>query len=301
MDEAERGAIERRAKAGEPEAAVDLALSLLAAEQNQRRDLSRAHRLLRDASQQGVLRAIRLRAALLATGTGCPEDRAGALKLIQAAAAGGDQRSALELILLSRMAGHRPGPVERLSTEPLVERHSNFLSGADCNYLMTLAEPQFAPSLVIDPVSGERRPDPVRTSDGMSFGPLIEDLVVNAINRRIAAATGTPYGAGEPLHLLRYRPGQQYRPHSDALPNTANQRTKTAILYLNDNYEGGETEFPLLGIKLKATAGDMLVFSNADTRGVPLPLSRHCGLPVTNGVKYIATRWIRSKRYHPWS
>lgn len=165
---------------------------------------------------------------------------------------------------------------------------------------MTLAEPLFEPSVILDPRTGERRPDPVRTSDGMSFGPLDEDMVINAINHRIAMATGTRYDHGEPLHMLRYRGGQEYRPHGDALPGSGNLRNWTAIMYLNDNYEGGETEFPFIGVSFKASAGDMLVFCNVNSAGEAEPLSRHAGLPVTGGTKYIATRWIHEKPYHPW-
>ena len=36
------------------------------------------------------------------------------------------------------------------------------------------------------------------------------------INACIAAASGTDKEWGEPLTILRYQPGQQYRPHHDA-------------------------------------------------------------------------------------
>jgi prolyl 4-hydroxylase len=45
--------------------------------------------------------------------------------------------------------------------------------------------------------------------------------------------------------------------------------------------------------------GDLLVFYNAGPDGDLDPLSRHAGLPVTSGIKYLATRWIREKRWIP--
>jgi prolyl 4-hydroxylase len=198
------------------------------------------------------------------------------------------------------MVDHPVARPEQLSAEPRIECYRNFLTQAECAYLMTLAEPRFRPSQILDPKTGERRPDPVRTSDGMSFGPLDEDMVINAINHRVAMTTGTRYDHGEPLHMLRYSGGQEYRPHGDALPGSGNLRHWTAIMYLNDDYEGGETEFPFVDVKVRARTGDMLVFCNVNSSGHAEPLSRHAGLPVTRGKKYIATRWIHEKRYHPW-
>ena len=129
---------------------------------------------------------------------------------------------------------------------------------------------------------------------------LDEDLVVNRLNRRIAKISETLYSSGEPLHVLNYAPGEQYRPHFDALPGAANQRVFTAILYLNDEYKGGETEFPELDLQVRGRAGDMLLFANVDRQGRRDPRSFHAGLLVNAGEKWIATRWIRQRRYHPW-
>jgi len=301
MDESKMLDLEQRAGRGDVEAMVELAEALLQPPIEDSHNLDRAHRLLAEAGDQGHLRAMRLQAALLATGTGTAPNPQAALALIRRNASLGEPLAKIELIMLSRMAGHAVPPPEILSAEPKVLIYRNFLTQYECGYLMTLAEPHFQPSMILDPTSGERRPDPVRTSDGMSFGPLNEDMVVNAINHRIATTTGTRYDHGEPLHLLRYRGGQQYRPHGDALPGSGNLRLWTAISYLNDDYDGGETEFPLLELKVRGAAGDLLVFCNVNGQGNPEPLSRHAGLPVTRGTKYIATRWIRAKPYHPWA
>ena len=124
----------------------------------------------------------------------------------------------------------------------------------------------------------------------------MEDPVVAALNRRIAALSGTPYANGEPLQLLRYRPGAEYKPHLDALPpGSGNQRILTVIVYLSDAYEGGETQFPRTGLTIRGRAGDALMFANVLPDGTPDPLSVHAGLPVRRGEKTIATRWIREE------
>ena len=104
----------------------------------------------------------------------------------------------------------------------------------------------------------------------------------------------------EALYVIRYRPGQEYRPHFDALPGLHNQRAWTAITYLNDDFEGGATVFPELSISVRLGAGDVLIFRNIDQESRPDPRMRHAGEPVTRGVKWIATRWIRERPHDPY-
>jgi len=68
---------------------------------------------------------------------------------------------------------------------------------------------------------------------------------------------------------------------------------------LNDDYEGGETEFLSTGLKVCGRKGDGLLFRNADASGKPDLNSQHAGLPVTAGEKYLASRWIRERRFTP--
>jgi prolyl 4-hydroxylase len=171
------------------------------------------------------------------------------------------------------------------------------MTEAECRYLRTAGEPALQPSVVVDPATGRLTPHPVRSSDAAMFGVYAEDLVVNALNRRIAALSGTGIDQGEPLQLLRYRPGGEYKPHMDALPAEPNQRILTVLVYLSDDYEGGETAFPNAGLSFRGRTGDALLFRNTGADGRPDPLSLHAGLPVARGIKYLASRWIRANRF----
>ena len=137
--------------------------------------------------------------------------------------------------------------------------------------------------------------DPIRKSDKAAFPIVSEWPFVRAINCRIAAATGTLAQCGEPLQVLRYREGQEYRAHVDAIPGMDNPRVLTALVWLNEDYSGGETRFAELGIVERGATGDLLIFSNTLDDGSPDPRARHCGEPVSAGVKYLASRWIRSR------
>ena len=101
----------------------------------------------------------------------------------------------------------------------------------------------------------------------------------------------------EPLQVLRYRSGGEYKPHMDAIRAEPNQRILTVLVYLSDDYEGGETQFPRTGLSFRGRTGDALLFRNADSDGRPDPLTLHAGLPVTRGTKYLASRWIRAEKF----
>ena len=195
--------------------------------------------------------------------------------------------------LSSRAAAQR----RVLAATPEVVAFDHFATSQECTYLQKKLEGALTPSVVVDPATGRLIPHPIRSSDGAAFGVYDEDLVVNAINRRVAAATGTRIDQGEPLQLLRFRPGGEYRAHLNALPPGGSQRILTLILYLSDRYEGGETCFPRIGLTFRGRTGDALMFRNVTADGRPNQLSLHAGLPVTRGEKLIATRWIRGDSF----
>lgn len=266
------------------------------------RDLVAAHGFLDRASARGAVEAVRTKAILTANGTGVPADSAEAERLLQTIREC-DPHAALQLNFVVDMPHADQFPPERartLSDAPLVKLYPGLLAARECAYLTAMAEPHLRPSFVTDPQTGARMPHPIRTSMGMSFGPTQEDLVIRRINERIAAASGTAVDCGEPLHLLRYTPGQEYKPHTDSMPGEANQREWTVLVYLNESYEGGATRFPRLDYEVRGAPGDALIFCNVTPDGRPHPASLHAGLPVTGGAKWLATRWIRTRAYHPW-
>ena len=151
--------------------------------------------------------------------------------------------------------------------------------------------------MIVDPTTGQMRADPIRTSEAATFPWINETPFIHALNRRIATASRTTVEQGEPLQVLRYSPGQEYRSHSDALPSADNQRIITVLVYLNDDFEGGETSFPAPGLNLRGEVGDALIFANVDDRGRPDPHATHAGRPVVNGQKWLASRWIRERPF----
>jgi prolyl 4-hydroxylase len=289
--------VEEAAQAGDPDGNFLVAHWLLYGS-DRPRDAAAACRHLEQASNAGKAEATRVLAHLTGSGTGCAADRAKALAFLGEAAPS-DAIAAAELAMLPQIR-ERSGARECVSGDPHVEVVRSLFSPQECAYLIGRAKPLLKPSLVDDGKTGIGRPDPVRTSHGAAFVPHEEDLVVQALNRRIAAATRTELGNAEALYVMRYTPGQQYHPHLDALPGLANQREWTAIAYLNDEFEGGATAFPELGLSLRLGPGDLLLFRDSSADRQPDLRMRHAGEPVTSGEKWIATRWIRHGPHDPY-
>jgi prolyl 4-hydroxylase len=94
------------------------------------------------------------------------------------------------------------------------------------------------------------------------------------------------------------RRASKYKPHHDGTgADNVSVRTLTALIWLNDQFEGGETDFPKINVRVRGAVGDMLVFKNVRENGEFDERMIHAGLPVTQGVKWMASRWIRSEPY----
>lgn len=145
-----------------------------------------------------------------------------------------------------------------------------------------------------------------RVADGKWFMNDDEDLV-RRFKLLTQAITGIPISHQESPHLVRYQVGGEYKTHFDYfIPGTehyeshtryAGQRLFSTILYLNDNFMGGETDFPNVGFKVKPETGMVYTWRNVKINGELEPNSFHAGLPVTEGVKYILIIWTRERPF----
>lgn len=124
------------------------------------------------------------------------------------------------------------------------------------------------------------------------------DPVVRRVMEKCVALTDRPLANCEHLQVLRYKPGGHYKPHQDTFSDTeGNKRMYTVILALNDEYEGGETEFPNLKQKFKLTAGDALFFHTLDNYELMTTKALHGGRPVKSGEKWICNLWVHKHPY----
>jgi TPR repeat protein len=197
-----------------------------------------------------------------------------------------------------------PEPQADAETGPLA-RFPDVLDAALCEHLINVAAPRLADSQVIDPETGERIRNAFRTSRSMTFGPSMYDIVIGTVLRRLAKIAGVPASHAEPLTVLQYRPGQEYKPHFDYFvpaPNArkieeppGGARIVTVFVYLNDVEAGGATDFPRLGARVQPQRGRAVKFLNYSAAGEPDKLTLHAGLPVERGEKWLATFWFRER------
>jgi prolyl 4-hydroxylase len=266
-----------------------------------RRDLAAARALYGRALELGLEAAAGPYIALLASGAGgTPRDWRGAIAMLAGRRQDRTARRQARLLAamdLTETGDPRHAPqASALHEAPRVARIPALLTRDECGYLIDLATPRLQLSQVVDPRSGRLIHDPIRTARAAAFAFVMEDPVLHAINRRIAAATGTCWAQGEPAQVLCYRPGEEYRLHSDALPAGSNQRAVTVLVALNRDYDGGETHFPALDLAWRGRTGEALVFRNVDSAGTADPTARHAGMPPRRGTKFLLSRWIRE---HP--
>lgn len=292
--------LENAIAGGDGRAAVTLASWRLAGDPI-RRDLSAARNLFGKAVALGLEEIEPTYIALLANGAGGSGRRWNEALERQSKRAAIDPWAQREQDLLSAMqidADGNPTAISKadiVNTEPDIRTYRGFLSAAECQFLCEIAKSQLRPATVGDPRTGQMVRDPVRRASFAGFPFVAESPFLHAINRRIAAATGTDYEQGEPLQVIVYEPGDEFKLHSDAVTHDANQRITTFLVTLATGFTGGETAFPRLDIKLRGKLGDAFCFANVNSVGKPEPLAWHAGLPVLSGRKIILSKWIRAR------
>jgi len=266
-------------------------------------DLPAARQLWARAGVAGHPSAAAIATNLMASGIAGPRDWADAVQRLRVEGRS-DPRRKQAFALIDKMTLDAAGEplklpgAETLSDRLDVRRVERLFTAAECEYLRQIVDCDYEPSVVND-AAGRPVRDPIRTSDGATIHWMIEDPAVHALNRRLAAISGTRYEQGEATLILRYKGGQEYRPHFDFVRSEQNQRFRTVLVYLNHDYKGGETVFPEIDLKVKGRKGDALIFTSARADRSVDPLSKHAGLPVTQGAKYLCTKWIREKRWTP--
>lgn len=187
--------------------------------------------------------------------------------------------------------------VEKLYGMPKIVYYHDVFTSDECDYVLNNID-NYQRSLGFDLDTKESKTTDWRTSSQYyDFSNKFK-----FINERVMKLTNYPVVNIEQIQILRYEPGEYYKPHYDFFNfppkwvSTDNDRVATAITYLNDEFEGGYTNFPDLNIEVKPKKGSTLVFEyNADTDTNKKTL--HGGLPVVSGAKYIATSWIRGRAW----
>lgn len=315
----EIGKLRERAQAGEVDALTSLGKRLLTGDGLPAAP-AEAIGLLSEASAQGGGEATAQLALFAGWGVLRPRHVGDALDLLQKAAefgfapaqrelqflAGGggtDWRSLRQRVNVEAWTGARPARI--VSPAPKFSVIEGFASAAECEWLIERGRRNLTRAKVYRRDAAGHAEVENRTNTESDFTIVNADLVVSLIRDRIAAGIGVGVRFFEMTKLLNYQPGQFFRLHADfQAPDTPalareievrGQRVMTFLVYLNDDFEGGETDFPRIGYRYKGRRGDALFFVNVDEAGAPDYRTVHAGLPPTSGTKWLLSQWVRSR------
>lgn len=177
----------------------------------------------------------------------------------------------------------------------------NYLDSATCKRLVVMIDANRRPSTLLSG-SGDAA---FRTSESCDMDRHAPDI--RPIDEGLAALLGFDPAWGETMQGQRYAAGQYFKAHNDffhegesywpAMKATGGQRVWTAMIFLNDVEEGGATWFPQAGVRVAPKRGLLLAWNNMKADGSPNPMTLHEGTAVTEGTKYIITKWFREA---PW-
>jgi prolyl 4-hydroxylase len=276
-------------------------------------------RLIMAAAERGGAYACALGAVLLASGIG-GANWPRALDHLQRAAELGYPPAQDQLRLLAGGEGSdwsrlrravdlqtwrtAPAP-EALSKAPRILAFKALLPPPVCDWLIARARERLGPAQVYDPSTGGPLRTDARRNSAADFALVDTDMVQLAVRERVGAATGLSVEGMQGPQILHYAVGETFTPHHDyldpALEGPARQlahlgqRVATCLVYLNEDLEGGETDFPTLGLRHRGGKGDGLVFFNVDEQGRPDPRTLHAGLPPTAGEKWALSQWCHDR------
>ncbi len=302
--------LSRAAKAGEAEALGRLGVKLVLARGAPHRP-SDGLGLLNDAAAAGDGRSAAFLSVLAGLGLYLPQSWSTALSHLARAAGLGWAPAQQELAILSggsivdlRRWTSAPQARVILESPRLVELKA--LASPDaCAFIMAGARDRLIRAEVHDPETGLAIMGQTRTNRVANFGLAETSLLNLLVQARIGAAAGAPVAHMEAFAVLNYAPGEEASDHHDYLDPTVpayeaeldrlGQRVCTALLYLNDDYAGGETAFPELGLRHRGRTGDALLFFNVDPEGRPDPRTLHAGRPPTSGQKWVLSQFIRNR------
>lgn len=180
--------------------------------------------------------------------------------------------------------------------------YEDFLSPYECDHLCHLIDQNVRPSTVADP-EDRCLTSEYRTSSSADLN-YFDHALYSEVDKRVSALIGLDPFLGETMQAQRYNPGQYYKEHWDFFPPRTKeykvycewmgQRTWTAMIYLNNVKEGGETWFKHLKLKLKPQKGMLVAWNNLYKNGIPNYKTMHEALPPISGDKYVITKWFRS-------
>jgi len=180
----------------------------------------------------------------------------------------------------------------------------DFMTAGQCDDIAALIAEHLRPSTVTLP-SADRY---FRTSSTCDLS-LIRSAVVADLDEQISQTLGIRLPYSEGIQGQHYNVGQEFKAHTDFFEPatdeyrehalTRGNRTWTFMVYLNEDVEGGGTQFHAIGRTFQPRKGRALIWNNLYPDGTPNHDTLHSGMPVLRGHKTIITKWFRERGTGP--
>jgi len=176
----------------------------------------------------------------------------------------------------------------------------NVLTDEECDELIKESETSMEKSGTV----GEKI-DGYRTSFNTFISKHNKELnSIKEMNLITQTLTETKLNQHEDVCIVRYEQGQEYKAHHDYFCKKTmseewergGDRIFSLLFFLNDDIEGGGTIFTNFNLEIRPKKGRLILWRNY-LNGEQNKDSKHAGMPVVSGVKYVAVKWIREKKF----
>ena len=185
--------------------------------------------------------------------------------------------------------------------DPYIGTLDNFLTDSEIDYVLNEDFKDLLHPGKVGGVGGKEISEH-RTAWNTALPSGTDPVLIQIANKLCSLIKRHP-NTMEKMSLVRYRPGEYYLPHVDAYDYRydnitedlhMSQRVVSVLMYLNDDYLGGHTNFPELDISITPKKGRALLFHNVrENADCANPLSLHQGQKVTQGTKWLLMAMFR--------
>jgi predicted 2-oxoglutarate/Fe(II)-dependent dioxygenase YbiX len=180
-----------------------------------------------------------------------------------------------------------------------------YLDSAACEFIVDYANRQAGEKSTVlsvgESTAGEvfARESTARTTEYVDIAGIsdhVNSMMKDIFLREVQPFYSTEIEWFEYPEILRYHEGGHYQTHSDADNWVADDgkwsrgmdRDFSLLLYLNNDFSGGELDFPHFGFRIRPEAG-MLVCFPSDHRYL------HAAQPTLSGTRYALVGWAAAK------
>lgn len=214
------------------------------------------------------------------------------------------------------------------SMDPLIIYLEDYITAAEREYVLNLAEHEYTPSQVAEQADDYKVRDLVPSERSSQTAYFYNDPVTHCIRERSASFQGNvPVDRVEDLQAVKYTVGDHFRQHWDWWEGAENPRVSTFFAYLacdsgesgsEGQCEGGATQFPeyrypfppgwcdvidcyddseLGGVAFKPVVGNAIFWSNVYPNGAYHEGTYHAGMPVKKGQKVGLNIWTHRDEF----